>query len=81
MIPPVRCFTCGKLLCDKWAYYQEERAKMETAAAASPAGDANGALKFFDKAPTGKLLDRLGLTRMCCRRHMLTDVDLTDEIA
>ena len=28
------------------------------------------------KTPEGKVLDRLNLTKMCCRRHMLTHVDI-----
>ena len=28
------------------------------------------------KTPEGKCLDELGLTKMCCRRHMLTHVDI-----
>ena len=28
------------------------------------------------KTPEGKCLDDLGLTKICCRRHMLTHVDI-----
>ena len=28
------------------------------------------------KTAEGKVMDDLGLTRMCCRRHMLTHVDI-----
>ena len=28
------------------------------------------------KTPEGEVLDELGLTKMCCRRHMLTHVDV-----
>ena len=28
------------------------------------------------KTPEGIVLDNLNLTRMCCRRHMLTHVDI-----
>ena len=27
MIIPIRCFTCGKILGDKWNYYQKELEK------------------------------------------------------
>ena len=33
-------------------------------------------LDNIKKTPEGKCLDELGLTKMCCRRHMLTHVDL-----
>jgi DNA-directed RNA polymerase subunit N (RpoN/RPB10) len=29
-------------------------------------------------APAGRVLDRLGVTKICCRRHFLTNVDLMD---
>ena len=35
---------------------------------------------FFSDNFQGKLLDELGLHKMCCRRHMLGHVDLVDVI-
>ena len=32
--------------------------------------------EFIDKTPEGEVLDRLKLTRYCCRRHLLTHVDI-----
>jgi DNA-directed RNA polymerase I, II, and III subunit RPABC5 len=32
--------------------------------------------KHIDKTPEGEVLDNLHLTKMCCRRHMLTHVDI-----
>lgn len=61
MIIPVRCFTCGKLIADKWEYYMEMINED----------------KDLDK---GKLLDKIKLTRVCCRRHFLGHVDLIDKI-
>ena len=29
-----------------------------------------------EKTPEGKVLDKLGLNKICCRRHMLTHVDI-----
>ena len=31
---------------------------------------------YAEKTAEGIVLDNLGLTRMCCRRHMLTHVDI-----
>ena len=31
---------------------------------------------FIDKTPEGEVLDKLGLIKMCCRRHLLTHVDI-----
>jgi DNA-directed RNA polymerase I, II, and III subunit RPABC5 len=32
--------------------------------------------EFSEKTPEGEVLDDLGLNKMCCRRHMLTHVDI-----
>jgi len=32
--------------------------------------------EFIEKTPEGETLDELGLKKMCCRRHMLTHVDI-----
>jgi len=29
-----------------------------------------------EKTPEGEVLDKLGLKKMCCRRHLLTHVDI-----
>lgn len=39
----------------------------------------SGAVVVIDSYK-GAILDELGLTRICCRRHMLTHVDLIDVI-
>ena len=31
---------------------------------------------MLKKTPEGEALDKLQLTKMCCRRHMLTHVDI-----
>jgi|UniRef100_A0A6C0BF38 DNA-directed RNA polymerase subunit N (RpoN/RPB10) len=72
MIIPVRCFTCGKVLADKWEYYENRCKEIEKENIEVP--------KHFDKHPKGKVLDELQLTKMCCRRHMLGHVDLIETI-
>ena len=29
-----------------------------------------------DKTPEGRVMDELGIEKMCCRRHLLTHVDI-----
>lgn len=70
MLIPIRCFTCGKTLADKWDYYDKEVKKLEKEVTE------NDKLKYFDKVKSGKILDELGLTRYCCRRHMIGQVDM-----
>ena len=73
MIIPIKCFTCGMVLADKYRYYLAEvaRKKMEL----------NNKViyltqEFRDKTPEGEVLDELGLKKMCCRRNILTHVDI-----
>lgn len=76
MIIPVRCMTCGKVLADKWEYYVKKSTDIDTKKDYEP----KPSDKFFDKNLKGKILDELGLTKMCCRRHMLGHVDLIETI-
>ena len=76
MIIPIKCFTCGKVLADKYNYYLTQVRKIKE----SRNMDVNKVVyltkEFIDKTPEGEVLDKLGLTKMCCRRHMLTHVDI-----
>lgn len=76
MIIPVLCFTCGKPLADKYDWYVNEVAKLKQ----SPASATSAASAQFDELRTGPILDKLGLKRYCCRRHMLTTVDMMETI-
>jgi DNA-directed RNA polymerase subunit N (RpoN/RPB10) len=77
MIIPVRCFTCGRVLGDKWLYWLREVEKNGN----DNDNDNAALLRHFDARFHGDLLDTLGLTRICCRRHMLTHVDIVDILA
>ena len=79
MIIPVRCFTCGKTLADKYDWYIKETAKLRSEVDGKKTPQ-TGALAHFDPVPTAALLDMLGLTRSCCRRHMVGEVDMTEKI-
>ena len=72
MIIPVKCFTCGKVLADLYLYYVKEVRKRKI--------DEENIIyitaETFSKSPEAEVLDDLGLTKICCRRHMLTHVDL-----
>nr|GMD66983.1 DNA-directed RNA polymerases I, II, and III subunit RPABC5 [Ipomoea batatas] len=59
MIIPVRCFTCGKVIGNKWDEY------LDLLQADYTEGDA---------------LDALGLVRYCCRRMLMTHVDLIEKL-
>lgn len=78
MIIPVKCFTCGNVLGDKYEYYCKEVRKRKIAARG--ANYVNEIMYFTTsedgKTPEGTVLDEMGLTRMCCRRSILTHVDI-----
>ena len=71
MIIPVKCFTCGKVLADKYQFYVRE-VKDEIEQGQDPEKVVYLTKENVAKTPEGQVLDNLGLTRMCCRRHMLT---------
>jgi len=75
MIIPVKCFTCGKVLANKWFYYKESVKKLK---GEKPNLLNNNYLTNDNKSKTaeGLVLDKLNLKRICCRRHMLTHVDI-----
>ena len=74
MIIPIRCVTCGKVLADKWEYYKKEVAKL------SKKEDDPTMTKYFTEPFTKDILDKLGLDKYCCRRHMLGHVDIIDNM-
>lgn len=66
MMPEVRCFSCGKVVADKYYEFREETEK----------------IKDIEKeGEVAKILDKLGMERYCCRRMLLGHVDLIDEIS
>ena len=75
MIIPVRCFTCGKVLADKYVYYKNELQKNKTEDTII-----NVNAKTVQQTTEGKTLDALGLKRYCCRRAMLSHIDLIEVI-
>jgi DNA-directed RNA polymerase subunit N (RpoN/RPB10) len=76
MIIPVKCFTCGKVLADKYRFYQQEVRKIK----AEKGMEIDKVIYLnqdnITKTPEALVLDKLNLNKYCCRRHMLTHVDL-----
>jgi len=71
VIIPVRCFTCGKIIGD---IYEEYKKRNEEYQKATDAGEK-------PKETPQQILDALGVDRYCCRRMILTHVDLLGEAA
>jgi DNA-directed RNA polymerase subunit N (RpoN/RPB10) len=79
MIIPVKCFTCGKVLADKYRYYKQEVIKANSNNSNNEFG-VDDIIYFTtdntDKTNNARVLDDLKLKKICCRRHMLTHVDI-----
>ena len=77
MIIPVRCFTCGKVLGDKYEWFINEIKKNKDK---TEPDILDVSAETIQKTQHRKLLDQLQLKRYCCRRVMLGHVDLIDII-
>lgn len=60
MICPVRCFSCGQVVADKYDEYIRLITQEK---------------KTFEEA-----LDILGINKYCCRRMLLSHVEVIDDI-
>lgn len=76
MIIPIKCPTCGHVLADLYEYYLREVRQRKIAKNKS-----FDKTEYFDENNTektieGYVLDELQLKSVCCRRVILTHVDL-----
>ena len=76
MIIPVKCFTCGNLISSKYCAYLDKVAQLK-----QQQGIKTDKIQYLDedhmeKSIEGIVLDELKLNKQCCRRHMLTHVDV-----
>lgn len=82
MIIPIRCFTCNKVIAHLWEEYinriQIEYLKDDIANDSKNRFVSVEDLK--NKTSEGKILDEMKLNKYCCRRMMLSHVDLCDKI-
>ena len=82
MIIPIRCFTCNKVLAHLWDEYLN---KIQVAYIDEDIKN-NKKKRFIEieelenKTIEGKTLDEMNIHRYCCRRMILSHVDLCDKI-
>jgi DNA-directed RNA polymerase I, II, and III subunit RPABC5 len=57
---PIRCFTCGKVVGNKWERYKQMTNK--------------------DDCEMDTVFKELCIERWCCKRMLLSHVDLTDKM-
>jgi DNA-directed RNA polymerase subunit N len=71
LIIPVRCFTCGKVISQAYEEYKKRFMEYQRAI-------------HNDETPKEtpkEILDDLGIDRYCCRRMIISHVDLLEEAA
>ena len=83
MIIPVRCFTCNRVVGSKYKTYLKKvkEANLQTENIIS--GDPDITLDESDpekQTPYQRIFAELGIDRYCCKRHLLTHVDLIEKI-
>jgi DNA-directed RNA polymerase subunit N (RpoN/RPB10) len=76
MIIPIKCFTCGMVIADKYRYYQNEVRRQKLLQGVSADKVIYLTKENTEKTIEGNVLDDIGLKKVCCRRHMLTHVDI-----
>lgn len=77
MIIPVKCVSCGNVLANKYRYFVEQvrKKKMES-------GQPVNKVIYYTKdmqnttTPEAEVMNELKLHNMCCRRVILTHVDV-----
>ena len=86
MIIPIRCFTCNNVIADKWNPYVEFVKKEKSKSKEEVTSDLDldyidvDSGKKVEKSIEGKVLDKLGLHKYCCRRMILGNVHLISYI-
>lgn len=76
MLIPVKCFTCGKVIGDKYNYYLKEIIRRKGEHVYNHEDIQYLDESRMDKTIEGEILDQLKMTDMCCRRHFLTHVNI-----
>ncbi len=81
MIIPIRCFTCNQIIADKWNSYQknvqEEYIKQDIY---SKKKNRFVNINELEKVIEGKILDELHVHKYCCRRMLMSHVDMAEII-
>ena len=77
MIIPIRCMTCNNMLATKWLTYQDliHKSGKNPPNIISSHGD-----KLTEETREAKAFKILNITRYCCKRHLLSTIDLIEEI-
>lgn len=77
MIIPIRCFSCGNpWISSRWLLYLQKVKEYRKEEGKSESVEMEYLTPTTVKTAEGRALDDLGIKKMCCRRMILTHVDL-----
>ena len=77
MIIPIRCFTCGNVLASKYDKYNELKKEKEKKDNESNIVISDYNIEEIKKLDNNKeVFDKLMITRYCCKRHLISHIDL-----
>ena len=82
MIIPIRCFTCNKVIAHLWEEYfnRVQMAYIDEDIKDKKSNRFVNIDILEKKTIEGQILDELGLKKYCCRRMMISHVDLCEKI-
>lgn len=88
MIIPIRCFTCGTVVADKWTPFVKEIMEQKNESKKKVDEENSVDIEYIKvtndgsikKSIEGKVMDELGIHKYCCRRMFLGNVHLISYI-
>ena len=83
MIIPIRCFTCNNVMASKYKEYKHLMNQLPKSDNILSDGDISidGTEKTRKiKEDHTKIFIKIGVTRYCCKRHLIAHIDLIDKI-
>ena len=78
MIIPIRCFNCNKVIAGKYRTYQKKMKEAGVIKDHIITASKENEEELLKDTPQMKIFDDLGIERICCRRHFLSQVDILE---
>ncbi len=84
MLECIRCFTCGKFLAGRRKTYEklvkkyrnDQNLDKEVLISSLTSIDELKKLATTNKTPELRAMEDLHISKMCCRRHLMTDTNI-----
>ena len=78
MIIPIRCFNWNKIIAGKYREYQKRLKQAGIVKDRIITASKENEEELMKDTPQMKIFDDLGIERICCRRHFLSQVDILE---